>query len=114
MEFGGYITIMPDAISRQLPSRIVQIDDPAVPDQELVTRLIAVPPGGIDAPMLVPLLRPMLPQYAHLAALPAGAAEGRAGSVLIIVDRYANVKRITRLVDELVRTSAGGDSPREP
>jgi general secretion pathway protein D len=45
----------------------------------------------MSAPQVVPILRPLLPQYAHLAALPEQ-------NVLVIVDRYANVKRLTEIV----------------
>jgi hypothetical protein len=39
------------------------------------------------------ILRPLLPQFAHLAALPP--------SKLVIVDRYANVQRITAIAESL-------------
>jgi general secretion pathway protein D len=79
---------MPDAFARQLPTRLLQRDDRSVPDDEWVTRVIAVPGG--NATQLVPILRPMLPQAAHLAA----SADGK----LIVVDTYANVRRLTELV----------------
>jgi len=48
----------------------------------------------VPAAQLVPILRPLLPQYAHLAALPYE-------NTLLIVDRYANVKRIEAIVKAL-------------
>jgi type II secretory pathway component GspD/PulD (secretin) len=43
---------------------------------------------------LVPLLRPMLPQQAHLVATP---------DKLVIVDRYDNVRRIVEVAQALTR-----------
>jgi general secretion pathway protein D len=64
-------------------------DDPEVADDEMVSRVIQM--NTMSAPQIVPILRPLLPQYAHLAALPEQ-------NVLLIVDRYANVKRLTEIV----------------
>ncbi len=49
----------------------------------------------------MPVLRPMMPQQAHLTALPPTASE-QAASKLVIVDSYANVKRITEVVRLIV------------
>lgn len=80
--------------ARQLPTRLVETDDANIPDDEWVTRVLEVP--GRGAANLVPILRPMLPQQAHLAAL-IGQDDAQS-SKLVIVDRYANVRRITQLV----------------
>jgi general secretion pathway protein D len=47
-----------------------------------------------SAVMIVPILRPLLPQQAHLAAYTCG-------NTLMIVDRFANYKRIEALVRSL-------------
>ena len=86
---------MPDANARQEPTRLLQRDDRSVPDDEVVTRVITLP--GNNAAQLVPILRPMMPQYAHLAAF----ATDEANSKLIVTDTYANVRRITELVQTL-------------
>ena len=44
--------------------------------------------------MLVPILRPLLPQSAHLAA---HADSNR----LIVMDRYENIQRITEIIRAL-------------
>ena len=72
-----------------MPTRILQNDDPSVSDHEVVSRVISL---NTDAAALVPIVRPLVPQYGHLAAV---------GASLLIVDRYDNVRRITALVDEL-------------
>lgn len=96
IEIEDRINIVPEAMIRQLAPRIVQTDDPDVADDEWVMRIIDVPDDGVEnrAAMLVPILRPMMPQVAHFAAFPQGGK-------LIIVDRYANVRRITAIVEAL-------------
>jgi general secretion pathway protein D len=46
---------------------------------------------NVNAAQLVPILRPMIPQYGHLAAYPAG-------NILIISDRASNVNRMMRII----------------
>ena len=55
----------------------------------------AQPSAVVEAPTLVPLLRAMISMEGHLAATP--------GNQLIVVDRYANVRRIAAIVEELDR-----------
>ncbi len=92
--------VVPEEAARWLPTPIVQNDDPSIPDDAIVTRVVTIPsnckpgadpaiPSCTNSALLVPLLRPMLPQYAHLVARPP--------SKLVIVDRYANVRRITEI-----------------
>jgi general secretion pathway protein D len=95
VEIGGKVNILPDANARSMPTRLVQRDDSSVPDDEVITRVITVP--GNNAAQLVPILRPLLPQPAHLAAL----VEGDENNKLIVVDTYANVRRLTELVQTL-------------
>jgi type II secretory pathway component GspD/PulD (secretin) len=96
-EAGGHVNIIPDANARFMPSRLLQRDDPSVPDDEYVMRVIEVE----NAAQLVPVLRPLMPQSAHLAATTPedGETEGK----LILFDTYANVRRMTELVNELAR-----------
>lgn len=93
VEIGGFVNVMPDALARHTPTRLVQRDDPSIPDDEWVTRIVTV--NG-SAPQLVPILRPMMPQAAHLAA--TGDS-----NKLIIVDTYANVRRMTEIVRALTQ-----------
>ena len=89
------VNIVPEAFARQLPVRLLQRDDADVPDDEWVSRVITVMKGA--AAHLVPILRPLLPQAAHMASL--GPESGK----LLIVDRYANVRRVTEIVEALDR-----------
>jgi general secretion pathway protein D len=93
VEIGGKVNVVPDANARQMPTRLLQRDDNSVPDDEVVTRVITVP----NAAMFVPILRPMMPQHAHLAAWALPDQSNK----LIVTDTYANVRRITELVQTL-------------
>ncbi|MET1079144.1 MAG: type II secretion system secretin GspD [Pseudomonas sp.] len=66
-------------------------DGPAAPDR-LETRLIQVQHSAVAE--LIPLIRPLVPQYGHLAAVTSANA-------LIISDRSANIARIEDLVRQL-------------
>ena len=66
-----------------LPDRVSSTSD------EIVTQVVDV--RNVSAAALVPILRPMVPQYAHLAAYPAG-------NILIISDRASNVNRMIRII----------------
>jgi len=90
-EIGGFVNVIPDQLARATPVRLVQRDDRSIPDDEWVTRVLTV--NG-SAPQLVPVLRPMMPQSAHLSA----SADL---NKLIIVDTYANVRRITEVIRTL-------------
>lgn len=91
---GKVIKILPDAAARQvpandLPSRVSPTSD------EIVTQVIAV--RNVSAAQLVPILRPLIPQYGHLAAYPAS-------NMLIVSDRASNVSRIARIVQRIDQT----------
>ena len=97
MEIAGRVNIVPDANARFMPARLLQRDDPSVPDDEYVMRILTVK----NAAQLVPVLRPLMPQSAHLAAMPA-EADGQEGK-LILVDYYANIRKMTELINALTR-----------
>ncbi len=63
-----------------------------VPSEQLVTRVIQV--KNANALELVPILRPMVAKYGHLAGVAAANA-------LIISDHISNIKRISQIIDEL-------------
>lgn len=88
---GNVVKIIPDANARQVPSNDLpdHINDKS---DEVVTQIVSV--KNISASQLVPALRPLLPQQAHLVT-PAGT------NMLIISDRASNVARIMRIVQRL-------------
>ncbi|MEA3181283.1 MAG: ral secretion pathway protein [Gammaproteobacteria bacterium] len=85
---GDIIKVLPDANARQIPSVDLPGQVSATSD-EIVTQVIDV--KNVSAVQLVPILRPMIPQYGHLAAYPAS-------NILIISDRASNVNRMIRII----------------
>ena len=75
--------------ANDLPSRVSSTSD------EIVTQVIAV--KNVSAAQLVPILRPLIPQYGHLAAYPAS-------NMLIISDRASNVNRMMRIIERIDQT----------
>src|SRR6185295_10535359 len=64
---------------------------------DLVTRVIAV--KNVAAAQLVPILRPLIPQYGHLAA-------HQPSNLLIISDRASNVERMMRIIERIDQESS--------
>lgn len=84
---GDIIKILPDANARQVPG--AENEPGGGRPDDIVTRVIAV--QNVAAAQLVPILRPLIPQYGHLAAHPPS-------NLLIISDRASNVDRMVRIV----------------
>jgi type II secretory pathway component GspD/PulD (secretin) len=91
VEQGGYVQVIPDANVRQMPLPLAAGKE-SYSDGEYVNRIIVV--NNAPATHLVPLLRPLLQQSAHLVAFPCK-------NTLLMVDTYANVKRIEQIVRAL-------------
>jgi general secretion pathway protein D len=91
---GDVIKIIPDANARQVPANDLPSSVSSTSD-EIVTQVIAV--KNVSAAQLVPILRPLIPQYGHLAAYPAS-------NMLIISDRASNVNRVVRIVQRIDQT----------
>ncbi|HET7809615.1 MAG TPA: type II secretion system secretin GspD [Steroidobacteraceae bacterium] len=88
VESGGIIKVLPDANARQMPN-IDLPDRVKSGSDELITQVIAV--ENVNAAQLVPVLRPLMPQAAHMAAYPPG-------NILILSDRASNVARVMRII----------------
>jgi general secretion pathway protein D len=91
LEEGGYVHVIPDANIRQYPVPLATGKE-SYAEGEYVNRLI--PLKSVAAVQLVPILRPMLQQAAHLVALPCK-------NTLLMVDTFANVKRIEQIARAL-------------
>jgi general secretion pathway protein D len=87
-EDGGYVQVVPDANIRAMPVPMIS-DKETRPASEYVTALATV--RNVPAPALIPILRPLMPQSAHLAALPCT-------NQILISDVYSNVRRIEGLI----------------
>jgi general secretion pathway protein D len=92
---GNIVKILPDANARQFPSNDLP-DRVSATSDEMVTQVMEV--KNVSAAQLIPILRPMIAQYGHLAAYPAS-------NILIISDHASNVNRIMRIIRRIDQTS---------
>ncbi len=88
---GDVIKIMPDAIGKQEGQQPRTATRLRLNDA-LVTAVIPI--HNVNAAELVAVLRPLLPQEAHLAGFAAS-------NTLVVADTSANVRRLMELVEEL-------------
>jgi general secretion pathway protein D len=95
---GKVIKIVPNTDMRQLPANDLPSDVSSTSD-EIVTQIITL--KNVNAQQLVPMLRPLIPPYGHLAAYGGG-------NMLIISDRASNVSRLARII---ARMDESGDEP---
>jgi len=84
---GDLIKIVPDATARQYAGPLGTTG--AAGADDIVTQVLQV--QNVGAAQLVPILRPLIPQYGHLAAHPGS-------NMLIISDRAANVNRMINII----------------
>jgi general secretion pathway protein D len=91
VEGGGFLRVIPEAIVRQSALPLV-VGSTTYPDAQYVAAVIPV--RKVPAATLVPILRPLLPQQAHLAA-------AICSNTLLMVDTFANIRRIESLVAAL-------------
>ena len=98
-EANGVVRVVPDANARQMPIPVTT-DVPAnVLDDEYVTVLITA--KNMCVAHAVPVLRPLMPQAAHMAA-------DVQSNTLIISDRAANARRIFDMVGRLDKAAPAG------
>ena len=83
---GDVIKIVPDASVRQFPTYLNTTDTAR---DDIVTQVVSV--QNVGAAQLVPILRPLMPQYGHLAAHPGS-------NMLILSDRSSNVARMISII----------------
>lgn len=93
---GEVIKIVPDGNVRQEGTGATSVSA-ATPTNEVVTRVLQI--QNVPAAQLVPILRPLVPQWGHLAAYSPS-------NMLIVADRAANVQRLERIIADIDR---GGD-----
>jgi len=94
IQSGDLIKILPDATARQFAGPL-GTTSASGPD-DLATQVIQV--RNVGATQLVPILRPLIPQYGHMVA--------HAGSnMLIISDRAANVARMVSIIRRIDQAS---------
>jgi type II secretory pathway component GspD/PulD (secretin) len=96
---GDLTIVVPDASARQQPTPVYYDTKFTALDDEWVTLLLT----GKNActAYLVPILRPLMPQAAHLAANPQS-------NQIVVSDRAVNARRIAQLFYKLDEASPSG------
>lgn len=84
---GPVVKIVPEVGAKQDGGSYFEYDGLA--EDEIETRVLTI--QNVPAAQLVPILRPLVPQYGHLAAYSPS-------NMLIISDRAANVQRMTEII----------------
>lgn len=92
---GDVIKIVPNMESSEYATRIATKQNPGVGD-EVVVRVI--PLENVAANQLIPVIRPLLPQWSNITAYTPG-------NVLIIVGRASNLERIMTIINNVDRAS---------
>jgi len=92
---GQVIRIVPSKDARSSPVPIME-DQAAVGNDEYVTQVIRL--DNISAVKLIPVLRPLVPQQAHMAAYAPSNA-------IIISDIRSNIGRIVDIIERMDRSA---------
>ena len=105
LEVNGYVTVDADGVTKIIPEEkgklggVFPHERPAGAD-DMMTRVVHL--EHVRAERLVPILRPLMPAYGHLA----GDAKS---SALILTDRAANVERLVNIIKRLDRPARTGE-----
>ncbi|MBV9575178.1 MAG: type II secretion system secretin GspD [Gammaproteobacteria bacterium] len=95
---GNVIKIVPNMESGEQATRVATTLSPGRGD-EVVVRVI--PLENVSVSQLIPVLRPLLPQWSNIAAYVPG-------NVLILLAKAANVDRIYNIVQDVDKASGSG------
>lgn len=96
---GDLTIVVPDAGARQLPTPVYTDARFKALDDEWVTLLLST--KNVCAAHLVPILRPLMPQAAHMAAHPQS-------NQMIVSDRAVNARRIAELIGRIDGAAPAG------
>lgn len=92
---GDIVKIVPNMESSEYATRIASRQSPGKGD-EVVVRII--PLENVSANQVIPIVRPLLPQWSNITAYTPG-------NVLILVGRAANLARIVKIVNDIERAA---------
>ena len=87
---GDVIRIQTTATGKQGPGPDGEVQE--LPPEELITRVIAA--QNVESGELVKILRPLIPQYGHIAAVAQP-------NIVIISDHANNISRLTRMIEQI-------------
>lgn len=105
LEVNGFVTVESDGVTKIVPQDKGKLEG-AFPGgreagrDDIVTRIIHL--EHVRAERLVPILRPLVPAWGHLAG------DAKSGA-LILTDRAANVARLVNIVKRLDRPVSAGE-----
>jgi general secretion pathway protein D len=88
---GDVVKIIPNVETNELPSKLASAHSPGHGD-EVVVRI--VPLENIAAGQVLPVIRPMLPQWSNVSAY-------MPGNILILMGHAANLQRIINVIQNL-------------
>jgi general secretion pathway protein D len=98
-ESNGIVKVMPDAVARQLPIPVTtEVPAKALDDEYVMVMWQA---KNMCTAQAVPVLRPLMPQAAHLAAFAQA-------NTLLISDHAANARRIIDIAERLDKLAPAG------
>ena len=105
LEVNGYVTVESGGVIKIVPEEEGRLRGASPRDttpnrDDVVTRVIHL--EHVLAERLVPILRPLIPAYGHLAADPST-------STLILTDRAANLERLVSIIRRLDRPVKTGE-----
>src|SRR6187399_1322008 len=98
-ESSGVVKVLPDASARQLPIPVTTGVPAKALEDEYVTVMFQA--KNMCAAQSVPVLRPLMPQAAHLAAFPQA-------NTLLISDHAGNARRIIDMAERLDKATPAG------
>ena len=91
VESGDFVLVVPNSDIRAMPVPTLSGKE-TFPEYQYVSAVIPV--TKLPAPSLVPILRPLVPTYGQLAA-------ETCSNSLLMIDTYANIRRIESLIKAL-------------
>ena len=105
LEVNGYLTVEGDGVIKIVPEDKGKLGGAATQERvsgagDMITRVVHL--EHVRAERLVPILRPLMPAYGHLAG------DAKSGA-LIITDRSANVERLVSIIRRLDRPARTGE-----
>src|SRR3990167_8303133 len=93
---GDVIKIVPNMESGEIATKLATSSVPGKGDEEVAS---FVPLSNVSATQLIPVLRPLLPQWSNISSYTPG-------NTLILVGRAANIQRIVDIVQEVDQASS--------
>ena len=95
---GSVVKIIPNMESGEQATRVASKTSPGIGD-EVVVRVI--PLENVSATQLIPVLRPMLPQWSNISSYAPG-------NVLILLGRASNLERIMNVIQDVDKAANSG------